>query len=366
MALPQITFDDFKGFYKLTLNQFKEEDLAEYIPEFIESYIRYIVGDGAFTDIKNQDFQKWNDLVNGVDFVNEDKERVTLVGLKKLLVGFIFFEYVRDNFTTTVTGRVKGKSENSERATDIEVANIARSRFNRLVTPFNMSMKNFLEVNEALISLIGESVDLLDNRYLLTLDNPVYLNTGQKIEVGVDEYTVIEIQLFAIDAGATGLDFTGDQVIWTFQQTVESSEDNGDNTYNILVSSTEALNSGDTVNIDGTDYIASNVIVNTCFTIDAGATGLDFTGQTAEWEFSTEVVLSIDNGDNTYLLSVADSIYVAEGVTVSIDLTDYVIGSLSSKYLITADSTGLDFIGDKAIWNPFDAVRFEEIEISGI
>lgn len=366
MALPVINTSDFKGFYKLALNEFKTEDLEDYIAEFTEYYIREIIGDAAFTDLKNQDFQKWTDLNAGIDFVDVDGNRTYLVGLQKPLIGFIYFEYVRDNFTSTVVGKVKGKSENSERATDIEVANLARSRFNKLVCPLNESLKAFLEANETLKSIILASYDLNNNTYLLSIENPKYLNTGQDIVIDKIKYTATEIQNFTIDAGATGLDFTGDDAIWTFEQSVLMSEDNGDNTYNLIVGSTEALSSGDTVTINGTDYTASNVIKDTCFTIDAGATGLDFTGETASWAFTTTVSISIDLTNNSYLLSVVDSTYVAEGATVNVDGTDYNIESLSNNYLIDAGATGLDFTGDSVEWSPYDAVEFTEIEIAGI
>lgn len=367
MPLPKVSTSDFKGFYKLALNEFKTEDLEAYIAEFTEYYIREIIGNTAFTDLQNQDFQKWVDLNAGIDFVDVDENRTHLVGLQRPLIGFIYFEYVRDNFTSTVVGKVKGNSENSEKATDIEVANLARSRFNKLVCPLNESLKAFLEANETLQSIALASYDLNnDGTYLLAIQNPKYLNTGQIVAIDKIEYTVTEIQNFTLDAGAIGLDFTGNDAIWTFQQSIETSEDNGDNTYNLLISSTEALASGDTVNINGTDYTALNVIKDTCFTIDAGATGLDFTGEVASWAFTSTVNLSIDLADNTYLLSVLDSNYVAVGASVNIGGMDYSIDSLSNNYLIDAGTSGLNFTGESVRWSPYDAVEFTEIEIAGI
>ena len=181
------------------------------------------------------------DLSNGVDFLNEDGVKHHLVGLLEPLIGFIYFEYVRDNFTSTAVGKVKGKSENSERSTDMEVAAVARSRYNRLICDLNESFKLFLEVNETLESLISASYDLGDNRYVLLFEDPKYLNTGTKITVEDDLYEVTEILSFGIDAGATGLDFTGQTAIWNFSEVVTSSDNVSGTLYQIVVPSTEGL-----------------------------------------------------------------------------------------------------------------------------
>ena len=366
MALPVITPDDFKGYYKLALNEFKTEDLELYIATFMEQYVRQIIGDAAYADMLAQDFQKWLDLSNGVDFVDAGGNRKHLIGLREPLIGFIYFEYVRDNFTSTAVGKVKGKSENSERATDIEVAGIARSRYNRLVCDLNDSMKAFLEAYEALESLISTSYDLGDNRYVLVFADPKYLNTGTEIEIGVLSYSVTEIETFGFNAGATGLDFTGQTAIWNFSEIVISSDNTSGTLYQIVVNSTEGLSVGDTVNVGGTDYVVSEVIEDTCFTIDGGVTGLDFTGQTAAWTFSSLITVSIDLNDNTYLIVVQDSRYVDVGTDVEINATNYTIASIADNYLIDAGSTGLDFTNSIAEWQPFESVDFKEQEIVGI
>ena len=54
MALPTITIDDFVGWLKIVANQFKEEDLDQYILTFREQYIRQLCGAAAYTDIDTQ------------------------------------------------------------------------------------------------------------------------------------------------------------------------------------------------------------------------------------------------------------------------------------------------------------------------
>ncbi len=216
MALPAITIADFVGWVKIVANQFKEEDLDEYVVLFREQYLRQIVGDAAYADIDTQTRQKWTDLLNGVDYVDSDGKRQYHNGLVKPLVYFIYFEFVRDNFTSTQVGRVKGKSENSERANDIEVANIARSRYNNGILLL-ASTPCFLEANKKLVEEITGSVDNLDNTYTLSVVNTTYLEAGDTVTIDGQEYQPISVTAdtnLVIDAGQTGLDFTGDEVTW--------------------------------------------------------------------------------------------------------------------------------------------------------
>ncbi len=366
MALPQITSADFKGFYKLALNEFKIEDLDGYTSMFIEENVRQILGDAVFSDMANQDFQKWTDINNGVDFTDSNGVRRHLTALTELLIGFIYFEYVRDNFTTTVVGKVKGKSENSERSTSLEVAGVARSRYNKKVCDFNKSMELFLDVYESISSVVSASFDLNNNSYVLSILDPVYLNTGTTINIEEESYAVTELLNFTIDAGATGLDFTGQTATWNFSSLVSSSDNTSGTLYQLLVGDTQGLSVGQTVNVGGTDYTVLDLVENTCFTIDGGATGLDFTGETAAWSFNTQVTVSVDLNDNTYLLAVADSTYVSVGSNVEINAVQYVILSTESNYLIDAGATGLDFTSLSVTWEPFSELIFKEAEIVGL
>lgn len=216
MALPIITVSDFVGWVKIVANQFKEQDLDDYIALFLEQYLRQIVGDAAYADIENQTRQKWTDLLNGTDYVGIDGQRQHHGGLVKPLVYFIYFEFVRDNFTSTQVGRVKGKSENSERANDLEILNVSRSRFNSGVLLLK-STPCFLEANKEFEEEISASVDNTDNTYTLSIANTKYLEAGDTVTINGQEHQTISVTVdtnIVIDAGQTGLDFTDDQIFW--------------------------------------------------------------------------------------------------------------------------------------------------------
>lgn len=217
MALPQILVTDFKGWVKIVGNQFKEVDLENYITEFREHYLRLIVGAGAFKDIEDQTRQKWTDLLDGVDFVDTKGERRYFAGLKKPLIYFIYFEFMRDNFTQTQPGSVKTLGENSQRSTDLEVLDVARSRYNGAVLIVNETTREFLETNKKFSESVTASVDNADNTYTLSIPSTKYLETDDSVTIDGTEYQVTAVTSnvdITIDAGQTGLDFSNDVVIW--------------------------------------------------------------------------------------------------------------------------------------------------------
>lgn len=217
MALPEILVSDFKGYVKIVANEFKEADIDVYIETFREQYLRHILGDGAFQDIGNEARAKWNDLLNGAYFETSDGVRRYTSGVKKALIYFIFFEYIRDNYTQTQPGAVKTLGENSTRATDLEVMNIARTRYNAGVLNLNASTQAFLEANEYFAEVVTGSVDNADNTYTLSLPLTKYLEADEVVNLGGNEYVVTaatENVNVTIDAGQTGLDFTGDLITW--------------------------------------------------------------------------------------------------------------------------------------------------------
>ena len=227
MALPVITVDNFSGWVKIVANQFKEQDLEEYITLFREQYLRQIVGDAAYSDISTQVRQKWDDLLNGVNYVDVDGKRKYHNGFVKSLIRFIYFEFIRDNFTSTQPGKVKGRSENSDRSTELETSNVAVSRYNHGVILINDSTGPFLEANKEFKEGVTSSTDNADNTYTLAIPNTKYLEAGDTLTVNDVEYTAISVTAntnVVIDAGQTGLDFTGDFVIWEPYKDVEFCE----------------------------------------------------------------------------------------------------------------------------------------------
>lgn len=224
MALPIITPDDFKGWVKITANEFKASKLTEYITLFREQYLRMLVGDAAYADIEAQTRQKWTDLLNGVTYTDSEGKRKYHTGLFRSLTYFIYFEFTRDNFTNTQTGKVKGSSENSERVNASEVLNQARSRFNLGASLANNSTPGFLEANEKFEEVVTASVEGVANVYTLSIASTKYLEAEDFVTFDGFDFKVLTVAAntsIEIQASTTGLDFTGLTAVWEPFEEVE-------------------------------------------------------------------------------------------------------------------------------------------------
>lgn len=215
MALPIITVDDFKGWGKISGNQFREEKLTEYISLFMEKYLRDIIGDGAFLEIVNIDLQKWTDLIEGVDYLNVDGLNFRNDGIKEQLVKFIYFEFVRDDFSSSQVGKVKGSNENSEKLNGPEVGAVVRARYNSGIRELHQSVLMFLANYDQINEPITGFVDNLDNTYTINVASTLYLIDGDQVNINGVDFDIsglISDTSFLIDAGDTGLSFNGNAV----------------------------------------------------------------------------------------------------------------------------------------------------------
>jgi hypothetical protein len=216
LSLPTITPANFTGWAKINANGFKEADLEAYIETFLTDYLRGIVGASAYSAIQAESRAKWTDLLNGVDFTDADGEVQHLEGLKKAIIFFIYFEFIRDNFVSAQTGQVNPLSENSDPFSGTNTLEVARSRFNRGVRGLE-SVPDFLEAYEDLSEIISASVDNADDTYLLSIPSTKYLEVGDPLAINFIEYTVLAVVAdtsLTINAGEVGLAFQGESLSW--------------------------------------------------------------------------------------------------------------------------------------------------------
>lgn len=211
MALPVIDIDSFIGWLKITANDFKEADLDSYIALFQEEYTRRIIGDSAFLALIDR--PKWVDLLSGVDYINLDSDNKRNTGITEQLIKFIYFEFIRDDFTSSQVGKVKAANENSSKLSGDEVGAIVRARYNSGVRVLHESVLDFLQNYEEINEPITGFVDNADNTYRIDVAKTLYLLDSDEVTIGGVEFVIsglVPDTSFVIDAGAIGLSFSGD------------------------------------------------------------------------------------------------------------------------------------------------------------
>lgn len=223
MSLPILTPSDFVGVVFIADAKdttYGASTIQEYIDEFEPIYLRMILGDKHFSEIRDQSplDQKYIDLIDGNDYTDVDDEFRTSLGLKEVLKNLIYTEYVKENWLNTLSGNTRSINANSKAVTPAANKQIVYSRYNYGTLVYNNDVLPFLE----------------------------------------------NYQDIAED--------------------IVSSVDNGGGSYTINVISTLYLVDGDTVRIDGIDYVITNLVADTSFDISGAVLGLDFAGNEAEYK----------------------------------------------------------------------------------
>jgi hypothetical protein len=115
-----ITLGDFTGKFTIVTNGYKSSDIQEYIDLYEKSYLVNLLGlelydlfiIGMALPIPDPIYVKIYDAL-----FYQDCELIESKGIKKMLLGFIYFQWCRDEkVQQTINGAIKIKSELSERA----------------------------------------------------------------------------------------------------------------------------------------------------------------------------------------------------------------------------------------------------------
>lgn len=226
MALLTISISDFTGYYNLSQSTFQQSDFGEFITRYNKQYMRYILGDEATDYIENEGSlpQKYIDLLNGVVYSNtvlkSDPINKIYGGLKDVLKGFIYYEYIRNYYIHTPTGMVKNNPDNSVNANGIQNLARANDRYNDSIAKVNEELYLFLCNYEELTKSITGFVDNGGGSYTIQLTDTTYLNDGDTVLINGVEYIVSSLVTntsFNI-TGNTGLTFSGDFEHYPFEK----------------------------------------------------------------------------------------------------------------------------------------------------
>ena len=114
MSLPITVKADYKG--KVRISTQKGSQLEEYITEYEREYLTKLINVEVYNDIKDTADplpQKYLDLINGVQYTDDNGDLIDYKGAKDMLLRFIYAEYNADNFQTSIGGNVRSVNENS-------------------------------------------------------------------------------------------------------------------------------------------------------------------------------------------------------------------------------------------------------------
>lgn len=192
MSLPIILPSDFSGWIKISTNGLaRDERLQEYIDLFYDKYLRLIIGDVAYTDIINNDFQKYNDLLNGVTYLNENKN-VICDPLLDVIKNCIYVEYQRDNFDNAGVGKVKPNESLSTSMNGTELSLISMTRWNEGNRKINGSISDFLEFYSEITNNIT-NVSNAGSIYTIETNSTLYLDDGLNVLINGVKYQVSNV-----------------------------------------------------------------------------------------------------------------------------------------------------------------------------
>ena len=126
-----INTTDFKGKWAIAQNSFSK--LQDYIDRYEPKYLVDLMGKELADDfIADPSDVKWDDL------------KATGFGLTSLLVGFVYFEYVRDLPFRVTNGNVMYTQE--ENGSTVITAIVLRQRYNECVRDYR-EMQKYLKEN---------------------------------------------------------------------------------------------------------------------------------------------------------------------------------------------------------------------------
>lgn len=189
MALPITTKTDYKG--KIRISTAKGTQLDEYITEYERKYLKMLLNVECYNDIKDTDplAQKYLDLINGVQYTNDNGDLVDFEGLKKILLRFIYAEYVSDNFQTSIGGNVSSINENSSVLKGGNTTIIAQ-RYNEAIDRL-YGLYEFLDNKEELSQLVTSRSGI--GTVTISVNSTEYLNVGSIVTILDYDYTVLSV-----------------------------------------------------------------------------------------------------------------------------------------------------------------------------
>lgn len=194
-----IEYTDFIGYWGITSSTYNSDELQDYIDQFEKQISTELFGKATFKDMKISPLQqKYVDLLDN--------------GYKELLLGWIYFYYVRDNFENTSTGNFVLNAENSSNIGNSFNYSVCKARYNNGTFNWNDYTTDFLQDYGTITEEVLSSVTI-GQTSTLTVESTEYLKDGDSVFIGMDKFIVSNLTAATIDI-TTSTDYTGEMLTW--------------------------------------------------------------------------------------------------------------------------------------------------------
>ncbi len=192
MSFPTPAITDFIGAYEIKQGTY-DRQLQQYIKQFTPKYARRTLGVKLYDAIiGNTGLQRNADLLAGVSYFNEElKEQRYFEGINQMLIRWIYFEYNRDYYRSSISGQVSTNLENSIKASLLEQNGKSFDFWNQNVEQMcelYYFQKNYTNRTIAINAIFDNTGTLL-----ITTSDTKYLINGDKVFINGIEYEISNV-----------------------------------------------------------------------------------------------------------------------------------------------------------------------------
>jgi hypothetical protein len=190
MALPITIPADYKGNVRISTS--KGTQFNDYVTEYEEYFIKLLLGDEIYRDIKDAVTlpQKYIDLIDGLQYTNDNGKFVDYVGFKRVLLGLVYAKYNSDNFQTSIGGNVVSLNENSSLLTSGNMVVIAK-RYNSSILEYRYGVWHFLNEYKDMSQVVTNRAGI--GTVVIDVSSTKYINVGSIVTIVGNDYTVLSV-----------------------------------------------------------------------------------------------------------------------------------------------------------------------------
>lgn len=199
MALPALEPAHFTGNLKISGSSFDKSSLQDYINQFYPEAIRATAGSAFLRYVENTETLNLaaTELLNGADFTYSTIV-YKQVGLVEFAKCYVYFQYMRDNYTPGPGGALKHQSEVAQKVSNPYNINLASGAYNRGIGYWNRGILSYLISRDNYIQEIDSITDLGAGSFQVNTTATSYVEVDSTVIIGSSSYTVT-----AVDAGVS-------------------------------------------------------------------------------------------------------------------------------------------------------------------